>query len=117
VVGSVATSLIDISDGLSSELSHLTYASECGAKIQRERIPYFPQLQAAARACDRDLSDWVLHGGEDYELLFSIADGVDIPDDCTVIGHAIEEREVILVEEDGTERPLDARGYNHFVDS
>jgi thiamine-monophosphate kinase len=65
------TACIDISDGLSTDLHHLCDASNCGAEIERERIPVFPDLQAHARNLKIDVRDVVLNGGEEYALLFT----------------------------------------------
>ena len=62
---------IDISDGLSTDLDHLCKSSNCGALIEKDRIPVFEGLGAAARALGIDVASCVLHGGEEYALLFT----------------------------------------------
>lgn len=66
-----ATACIDVSDGLSTDLHHLCEASQCGAEIERERIPVFPDLQTHARSLGIDVREAVLNGGEEYALLFT----------------------------------------------
>ena len=65
------TSCIDISDGLSTDLHNLCEASNCGADIERERIPLFPDLLGSGTALGIRAQDVVLHGGEEYALLFT----------------------------------------------
>jgi thiamine-monophosphate kinase len=65
------TSCIDVSDGLSSDLHHLCEASQCGAEIEKERIPVFPDLLSYGARFGIDVKAAVLHGGEEYALLFT----------------------------------------------
>jgi thiamine-monophosphate kinase len=65
------TACIDVSDGLSTDLNHLCTASNCGADIEKERIPVFADLQTHARSLKLDVRDLVLNGGEEYALLFT----------------------------------------------
>ena len=67
----LATSLIDISDGLVSELTHLATRSSVGIEIGQEKIPILPELQAAASRLGKSPLEWLLNGGEDYALLFT----------------------------------------------
>lgn len=104
------TACIDISDGLSTDLHHLCDASHCGAEIERERIPIFPGLlESGLRA-----PDLVLHGGEEYALLFTsslreseLSTRVKRP--VYAIGRITEGRNVLL-----NGQPLAARGWDHF---
>ncbi len=65
------TACIDVSDGLSTDLNHLCNASNCGAEIEKERIPVFADLQSHARSLKLDVRELVLNGGEEYALLFT----------------------------------------------
>ena len=65
------TACIDISDGLSTDLNHLCEASGVGAEIERERIPVFPDLSSAGPLLGIDVRNAVLHGGEEFALLFT----------------------------------------------
>jgi thiamine-monophosphate kinase len=113
------TSCIDVSDGLSTDLHHLCDASNCGAEIEKERIPVFPELPAYARALQIDVREVVLHGGEEYALLFTsslreseLSQRLGRP--VYAIGRMTRERGVLL-KEDGVARPFAARGFDHFA--
>lgn len=112
------TSCIDVSDGLSSDLHHLCAASQCGAEIEKERIPVFPDLLSYGARFGINVKDAVLHGGEEYALLFTsslreseLSTRLGRP--VYAIGRITKAREVIL-KEDGVPRPLEARGWDHF---
>jgi thiamine-monophosphate kinase len=112
------TSCIDVSDGLSTDLHHLCEASGYGAEIERERIPIFPDLVNQARALDVRAQEVVLHGGEEYALLFTaslpesqLSARVGRP--VYAIGRITREPEV-MIREQGVARPLEAAGYDHF---
>lgn len=105
---------IDISDGLSTDLHHLCDASDVGAEIERERIPVFGDLVPNAAAFGINVRDAVLHGGEEYALLFTSS--LRASDLSTrlkrpvyAIGKIVAERGVRL---DG--QPLEAAGWDHF---
>ena len=109
------TACIDVSDGLSTDLHHLCEASNCGAAIEKARIPVFPDLQAHARSLKIDVKDAVLHGGEEYALLFTssmreaeLSSAVGRP--VYAIGRITDERGVTL---DGV--PLLPGGFDHFA--
>lgn len=109
---------IDVSDGLSTDLHHLCDASQCGAEIEKERIPVFPGLLSSGIGVN--VRDVVLHGGEEYALLFTssltesqMSRAVGRP--VYAIGRITRERGVVL-KEDGVARPLEARGFDHFRD-
>ncbi len=109
------TACIDISDGLSTDLHHLCDASGVGAEIERERIPLFPDLVGAGSALGIDVRKAVLHGGEEYALLFTsslresdLSTRAGRP--VYAIGRIAAEKGVRL---DG--EPLAAGGYDHFA--
>ncbi|HXH94902.1 MAG TPA: thiamine-phosphate kinase [Thermoanaerobaculia bacterium] len=111
----IATSCIDVSDGLSTDLHHLCDASSVGAAIERERIPVFPDLQRSGPQLGINVRDAVLHGGEEYALLFTssmreseLSSRVGRP--VYAIGRIVEERGVRL---DG--EPLAPGGFDHFA--
>ncbi|MES2965471.1 MAG: thiamine-phosphate kinase, partial [Bdellovibrionota bacterium] len=93
------SSLIDVSDGLSSELAHLAKASRVGFEIEAAKIP----LHAATirLAGETRALAWALHGGEDYELLATFAPGAKIPPGFTVIGRVTSDG-LTLVQHDGS---------------
>jgi thiamine-monophosphate kinase len=105
---------IDISDGLSSDLHHLCEASGCGAAIERERLPIFPDLLGSGSALGINVQQAVLHGGEEYALLFTsslreseLSSRLRRP--VYAIGRMTEERGVTINGE-----PLAAAGFDHF---
>ncbi|HEV7763388.1 MAG TPA: thiamine-phosphate kinase [Thermoanaerobaculia bacterium] len=113
------TSCIDVSDGLSSDLHHLCDASNVGAEIEKERIPVFPDLLSFGARFGINVKDAVLHGGEEYALLFTSslreADlSTRLGRPVYMIGRITKARDVIL-KEDGVPRPLEARGWDHFA--
>lgn len=109
------SSLIDISDGLSSELHHLAKSSGVGFRIFRERLPLHVGVAEAARALAVEPWPWVLGGGEDYELLFTFAPEREkevSAAGATVIGEVVAGG-VCLVDSVGKERDLPASGWRH----
>jgi thiamine-monophosphate kinase len=113
------TSCIDISDGLSTDLHHLCEESKCGAEIERERIPIFPDLLGAGAALGIRVRDVVLHGGEEYALLFTSSlreaeMSARVKRPVYAIGRVTAGREVSLLE-DGQRVKLEPRGWDHFV--
>lgn len=114
------TSMIDVSDGLSSELLHLCKASKCGCRVYEDRIPIDYQTAVMAEELDMNLVTAALNGGEDYELLFTVPlhlhDKVSHLDGIKVIGHMTKpELGCALVTRDGAEMQLRAQGFNHMA--
>lgn len=114
--GIVPTSMIDLSDGLASDMLQLCRASKCGVRLYLERIPIAQQTTRLSEEMHSDPVVAALHGGEDYELLFTVPlamqeqvmrmGGID------VIGHITsEESGAFLVTPDGTEIRLRAQGF------
>jgi thiamine-monophosphate kinase len=118
-LGVIPTSMIDISDGLASEVLHLCRASGVGCHVYDEKLPIDPTTYQTARDFNLDPSTCALNGGEDYELLFTIkqADFEKIKGSphMTVIGHIVEEGAgIYLVDRAGALIPIQAQGWNHF---
>jgi thiamine-monophosphate kinase len=136
--GRVATAMMDLSDGLSTDLPRLCAASGVGARIQAARVPtVLPIAHASSgtgsrsEAVQRNTSELArdskaiglaLDGGDDYELLFTVRPGKArrlparigrIP--ITRIGEVTRERKLLLVENDGSEQPLKEGGWNPFA--
>jgi thiamine-monophosphate kinase len=111
------TSMIDISDGLSSEVLHLCKHSKLGCNLYEDKIPLDPQVIATCEEFNMDSTTIALSGGEDYELLFTVKQS-DFPKvkanpHLSVIGHMTPEKEgVHLITRDNTKIPLIARGWN-----
>ncbi|MBC5641747.1 thiamine-phosphate kinase [Parabacteroides sp. BX2] len=115
--GIVPTSMMDISDGLSSELLHISKQSNVGCRIYEDRIPIDYQTAAMAEQFNMNLSTAALNGGEDYELLFTVPltahDKVSEIKGVKVIGHITRpELGNYLVGRDGGEVELKAQGWN-----
>lgn len=117
----LVTSMIDISDGLASELHHLSRCSRVGFRIESLKIPLEPEAIALAQAHSQDALEWALSGGEDYELLVTLRsellerEGLEAPAGFTRIGSVTSfDQGLALVGPDGRTSPLLSSGYNHF---
>ncbi|OAV74288.1 Thiamine-monophosphate kinase [Bacteroidales bacterium Barb7] len=116
-VGILPTSMIDISDGLSSELLHISRESRTGCRIYEDRIPVDYQTAALAEQFNMSLTTAALNGGEDYELLFTVPlachDSVAALTGISIIGHVTKpELGNYLTGRDGGEVELKAQGWN-----
>jgi thiamine-monophosphate kinase len=111
------TAMIDISDGLSSELLHIAKQSGVAVKIFEDKIPIAAQTIDMAQELGIDPTVCAMNGGEDYELLFTIAqtdvDKVRNQAGISIIGHIIEGSESYLIARDGTPIPIEAQGWSH----
>ena len=113
------TAMIDISDGLSSEIIHLCKHSKVGCDLYEGKIPLDPQVISTCEEFNIDSTTVALNGGEDYELLFTVSQD-DFPKikanpNLTVIGFMKEEKEGIhLVTRAETRIPLKAQGWKNF---
>jgi thiamine-monophosphate kinase len=113
--------MIDISDGLSSELLHICKASECGCQIYDDRIPLADETTKVAEEFQLEPLVAALHGGEDYELLFTVPisdyDKVNALSGVKVIGNITDQKgKALLVSGDGNAIPLQAQGWTAFTD-
>ena len=111
------TSMMDISDGLSSELMHICKQSHAGCRLYEERIPIDYQTAVTAEEFNMNVYTAALNGGEDYELLFTVPlvdhERVSQIEDVKVIGHMTRaELGNKLVARDGNEFDLQAQGWN-----
>jgi len=114
------TSMIDISDGLSSETLHLCKASKVGCSIYEEKIPLDKQTKDFAEELSINPLVAALNGGEDYELLFTVPlasyDVIKKEFDITIIGHITPESEgANLITSGGSVIPLQAQGWNPLM--
>lgn len=117
----VPTSMIDVSDGLASELLHLSKNSGVGIKIFEDKIPIDSGAFETAVEFKVDPVTCALNGGEDYELLFTIAPGdyekIKNHPDIHFIGHTHENRsQNVMITKHESVIPLKAQGWNHFAD-
>ncbi len=120
--GVTPTSMIDISDGLSSELLHICKASKCGCQVYDERIPVADETATISKEFQMEPLVAALHGGEDYELLFTVTlaefDKISAIPGVSVIGNITDQKgRALLVGNDGNAIPLQAQGWNAYTDS
>ncbi|MGB1210093.1 MAG: thiamine-phosphate kinase, partial [Lacinutrix venerupis] len=113
------TSMIDVSDGLSSEILHICKASKVGCDLYEDKLPLDPQVISTCEEFNIDSTTVVLNGGEDYELLMTISQK-DFPKikanpNLTVIGYITDESVgANLVTRGDTKIPLQAQGWKNF---
>ncbi len=115
--GIVPTSMMDISDGLSSELLHICHQSHTGCRVYEDRIPIDYQTAVMAEELNMNLVTAAMNGGEDYELLFTVPlhlhDKVKGLSSIKIIGYITkEDRGCALITRDGTEISIEAQGWN-----
>lgn len=114
------TAMIDVSDGLSSEILHLCTQSKVGVELYEEKIPIDPLTYDTARDFNLDPTLCVLSGGEDYELLFTVDIGeyekLKHSMEITIIGHITNESKgCLMVSKSGTVHELKAQGWNALL--
>lgn len=111
------TAMMDISDGLSSELLHICKQSATGCRVYEKELPIDYQTAVMAEELNMNVTTCALNGGEDYELLFTVPIGdlekIKALDDIHLIGHITEAAQgQVLVSRDGQEFPITAQGWN-----
>lgn len=109
--------MMDISDGLSSEILHICKQSHCGCRLYEKNIPIDYQTAVMAEEMNMNVTTCALNGGEDYELLFTVPigdlDKIKDMEDIKLIGHITEEKfGCMLTTRDGNEFELKAQGWN-----
>lgn len=112
------TSMMDVSDGLSSEVLHICKQSQCGAVLYEEKIPIHDDARQFAYKLELDPTACALSGGEDYELLFTIAQSdyekMVLNEEVSVIGYITEpEKKSIIITKGGNTYNLVAQGWQH----
>lgn len=117
--GVTPTSMMDISDGLSSEVLHICKDSNLGAVLYEEKIPVAEEMKKAAFKFEIDPTACALSGGEDYELLFTISqtdyEKLVLNEQISVVGYMTEpEKGVNIITKGGSTYPLTAQGWNHL---
>jgi len=113
------TSMIDISDGLSSEILHICKQSNVGCLLYEEKIPMHEETKMTALDFNLDPTTCALSGGEDYELLFTVKqddyEKLVLNENISVIGYMTDKPgETILLTKGGNKHPLKAQGWNAF---
>ncbi len=114
------TAMIDISDGLASEILHLATQSNVGCNLYEDKIPIDPQTYNMAREFNLDPTVCALSGGEDYELLFTIRQEdflkVKANPNISIIGHMTNSKDGInLITKGGSSTPLKAQGWDALL--
>ncbi|MGC8838897.1 MAG: thiamine-phosphate kinase [Anaerolineae bacterium] len=120
-----ATAMIDLSDGLSSDIGHICEASGVGVRLWAERLPVSPQARHVAALVGKRAWEWALSGGEDYELCFTAPPGAGAAlaaavqeatgTPVTWVGEILPEAEGRWLRlEDGRDIPLEGVGWDHF---
>ncbi|MFC1573604.1 thiamine-phosphate kinase [Candidatus Latescibacterota bacterium] len=115
------TSMIDLSDGLASDLLHICMESEVGAVIEADRLPFSEEFQKLMNKTSRDPIEFALTAGEDYELLFTSdndsSDTMTIPGlPLTRIGTITRRQKGITIRfSDGSQEKISKKGYEHFT--
>ena len=117
--GIVPTAMMDISDGLSSEVLHLCRQSNLGCLVYEEKLPVAEEMRKAAFKFEIDPTACALSGGEDYELVFTIPpsdfDKIILNEEISVVGYMTEpEEDVHILTKSGNKHPLIAQGWNAF---
>jgi len=120
-MGIQPTAMMDISDGLSSELMHICKDSKVGCRVYEERIPIDYQTAVMSEEMNMNLSTAALNGGEDYELLFTVPiadhDKIEQMEGVKEIGYITKESlGTALITRDGNEFELKAQGWNPLKD-
>ena len=111
-ISALAHSMVDISDGLVSELNHIATASQVQIEISKNELSQtegFAHLEALASEIGADVWQWILHGGEDHVFLATVASGVKLPPGFKKIGTVVEGSRVLV---DGF--IVEHQGFNHF---
>jgi len=113
------TAMMDISDGLASELHHIKLHSEVGVSIYAHKIPIDYQTVAVAEEFNISQTTFAMNGGEDYELLFTLPlqsfDALKSIPEISIIGHITDDpNQIEIILENGSVANIEAQGWDHF---
>jgi len=117
------SAMIDVSDGLLADLSHILDLSGVGARLELARLPLSRSFRLKAPAVAPDPFTFPLAGGEDYELLFTAPAAREeavrelfreLGSGVSLIGEITSDRRLVVLDDDGSECRIEAHGYNHF---
>ena len=106
--------MIDVSDGLASEVKHICEQSKTGAIIFKDNIPIKDQTRKAARVIKNDPADYALYGGEDFELIFTVSEKNLNKVKGFLVGEITKRKGVYLYQK-GKEKLISKHGYDHFI--
>lgn len=117
--GIVPTAMMDVSDGLSSEILHICQQSNVGCVVYEDKIPIAEEMKKAAYKFEIDPTACALSGGEDYELLFTLPqadyDKLVLNEQISVIGYMTEAgQKPTIITKGGSKHPVTAQGWNHL---
>ena len=115
----VPTAMMDISDGLSSEILHICKQSNLGCVVYEEKIPIAEEMKTAAYKFEIDPTACALSGDEDYELLFTLPqvdyDKLVLNEQISVVGYMTDpEQKATIITKGGSKYPITAQGWNHM---
>jgi thiamine-monophosphate kinase len=116
----IPTSMMDISDGLSSEILHICKQSNLGCVLYEEKIPFAEEMKQAAYKFEIDPTACALSGGEDYELVFTLQqsdyDKIVLNEEISVVGYMTElENGANIITKGGGKHAITAQGWNHLA--
>ena len=120
IIANYANSMNDISDGLASEANEISTASEVGIMLRENKMPVLKETKEVAKVFQKDVLDYVLFGGEDYQLVFTITPEKLTKlqgelNDLTIVGEVCSSFNGVKLERnDGTIIDIKSKGYNHF---
>ncbi|UCF50725.1 MAG: thiamine-phosphate kinase [Thermoplasmatales archaeon] len=106
-------SMIDVSDGLAPEISHICKQSKCGAMIYKDKIPISEEVRTVATKLGDNEFDYALFGGEDFELVYTVSkENIDKVNGF-LVGEIIKNKKISLFF-NGEEKAIEEKGYDHF---
>jgi len=116
IIADSATAMIDISDGLASEIHHICSMSNVGALLETEKIPLLSETKKVATYFGKDAIDYALFGGEDFAVLFTVSPNkIHALKNFFVIGKIVPKNEGVVLFDGKQRRVLENKGYDHFL--
>lgn len=109
-------SMIDVSDGLASDIKHICEQSKCGAIIHKDKIPIKDEVRQIAKTLGEDEYNYALFGGEDFQLAYTVSKNNLSKVDGFLIGEITKDKKIKLIA-NGKEEVIKEKGYDHFSSS